>query len=448
MIEPGCLTDLLAVSTTRTVSETPDEKSLAMLSQDKSPLARFDLLGRSKVRKLSAAERKSEPALWRATASAFAKIQRNHFKFKSLSCWSYNIAVGCCHACRFCYVPSSQQTGAGKKIENTGPLATTLREHGILDPDADWGKYVLFRPWNEAAFLGSLKSAENTHSSKLNPDGNRAVILCSTTDPYQTVIIPGNAEKQNLLNHHCRHLVRRALDLILTKSTLNVRILTRSPLARQDFDLFKKFGDRLIFGMSIPTLDDELRKVYEPHAPGVQARLKTLQAAADAGIPIFVAMAPTYPECDTEDLRKTLEAIRPLKPLTIFHEPINVRAENVERIAKHAAELGMQARMKPQVFANPAAWRRYAIDQLMTVQKIAAELGMENRLHLWPDKSLKSKGPFMKARALLRTQSNRGQRVSAYEKQRGCKEDEAAYVKFQKWLTHWHGRISEWPGKK
>ena len=443
----GRLTRGSSASTTRTVSEPPDEKSLEILSKDASPLAAVDLLGRSKVRKLPAAERKSESDIRRVTSSAFAKIQRNHFKFKSLSCWAYNIAVGCTHACRFCYVPSSQQTGPGKKKENTGPLATTLREHGILDPDADWGKYVLFRPWDEAAFLDSLKRAEKTPRSKLNPDGNRAVILCSTTDPYQTVAIPGNPVKQKLLNDHCRHLVSRALELILTESTLNVRILTRSPLAKQDFALFKRFGNRLIFGMSIPTLDDELRRVYEPHAPGVQARLKTLQAAAEAGIPTFVAMAPTYPECDEADLRRTLEAIRPLKPLTIFHEPINVRAENVARIAKHAAELNMQARMKPAVFDNPTAWRRYAIDQLMTVQRIAAELGMEGQLHLWPDKSLKSKGPFMEARALLRTQSNRGQRVSACERGRGREEDEAAYAEFKTWLAHWHSRISEWPGK-
>ena len=430
------------------MSATSSQQSLELLSSDTSPLTPIDLLGRSKVRKLPAAQRKSETAVKRAAASAFARIQRNHFKFKSLSCWACNIAVGCKHACRFCYVPSSQQTGPGKKKENTAPLARTLREHGILDPDADWGTYVLFRPWNEKKFLASLKSAENKARSKLNPDGNRAIIFCSTTDPYQTVSIPGNAEKQDLLNRHCRHLVRRALELILAESTLNVRILTRSPLAIKDFDLFKRFGNRLIFGMSIPTLDDELRKVYEPHAPGVQARRKTLKAAAKAGIPTYVALAPTYPECDEADLRKTLEAIRPLKPLTIFHEPINVRAENVERIAKHAAELKMQARMKPEVFANPTAWRRYAIDQLMTVQKIARELGMEDHLHLWPDKSLKSKGAFLKARAMSRTPSNDWPHLSAHEKKQRRKEDEDAYAEFEQWLAHWHGRISEWPGKK
>ena len=398
------------------------------------PLGQVDLLGRSRVASDT-------------PDSAFVRIQRNKFKYKSLSSWACNIAVGCRHACRFCYVPSSQQTGPGKKKQNTGPLARTLREHGVLDPDADWGKYVLFRPWDEKRFLASLRRAERTPGNELNPDGNRAIILCSTTDPYQTASIPENPEKQNLLNHQCGFLVRRALELILANSTLNVRILTRSPLAKRDFDLFKRFGNRLVFGMSIPTLDDELRRVYEPHAPGVQARLNTLQAAADAGIPIYVAMAPTYPECDEADLRRTLEAIRPLKPLTIFHEPINVRAENVERIARHARELGMQARMTPEVFANASTWRRYAIDQLMAVQKIATELGMEAHLHLWPDKSLKSKGAFLKARNLLRAQSNPGRQMSAHERQRHREGHEAAYAGLEQWLAHWHGRISEWPGK-
>jgi hypothetical protein len=108
----------------------------------------------------------------------------------------------------------------------------------------------------------------------------------------------------------------------------------------------------------------------------------------------------------------------------------------------------MEAKMKPEVFADPASWRRYAIDQLMTVQKVATELGMEDQLHLWPDQSLKSKGAFLRARALLRANSTSGRRRTAHEKQRRSEEDEAAYAEFEKWLAHWHSRISEWPGKK
>ena len=47
-----------------------------------------------------------------------------------------------------------------------------------------------------------------------------------------------------MLLQHARQLVRRSLELIRDHSTLNVRILTRSPLARADFDLFKSFGTR------------------------------------------------------------------------------------------------------------------------------------------------------------------------------------------------------------
>jgi DNA repair photolyase len=242
--------------------------------------------------------------------------------------------------------------------------------------------------------------------------------------------------------------VRRALELILERSTLNVRILTRSPLAAQDFDLFKKFGNRLLFGMSLPTLKDSLLKVYEPNAPGPQARLRTLQKAAAERIPLYVAVAPTYPECDEEDLRRTLQAIRPLKPMTVFHEPINIRAENVKRIATHAAGLQPPVILKTEVFDNGPSWRRYAVDQLMTLQRVASELGMEDCLHLWPDKSLKSKGPFLKARqdAFHRARADRHETAFEHEQRRAA--DEAAYHRFVQWLAQWHERISEWPGKK
>ena len=88
-------------------------------------------------------------------------------------------------------------------------------------------------------------------------------------------------------------------------------------------------------------------------------------------------------------MRATPKAIRPLKPLTVFHEPINIRAENVQRIATHATELGVS--LRTEVFANGASWRRYAVEQLMTMQRVAGELDIEEHLHLWPDKSLKSK---------------------------------------------------------
>jgi DNA repair photolyase len=334
-----------------------------------------------------------------------AVIAENNFVYKSLSNWAFNVAVGCSHACRFCYVPSAATIKQGPR----------LAEYGIKDPDAEWGDYVLLRPWDEQKFLASLRSAENTPVKQLNPDGNRAVIYCSTTDPYQ-VIRHRDPDRQRELAAHSRFLVRRSLELIRDESTINVRILTRSPLARADFDLFKSFGKRLVFGMSLPTLRNDLAKVYEPKAPAPSQRLATLKAAVEADLHVFVAMAPTYPECDDDDLRATLKAVAELDPITIFHEPINIRAENVARIEAQAAN--MDVRLRTEVFDTRESWQDYAVSALHSVSELAKELGIKKHLHLWPDKSLGS-------------QSLIG-RIKKPQQ-------------FQERLDYWWNRISEWP---
>jgi DNA repair photolyase len=290
-----------------------------------------------------------------------------------------------------------------------------LAEYGVKDPDAEWGNYVLLRPWDEQKFLASLRSAENTPRKQLKPDGNRAVIYCSTTDPYQVIRHPDPARQRELAGH-ARFLVRRSLELIRDESTLNVRILTRSPLARADFDLFQSFGKRLVFGMSLPTLRNDLAKVYEPKAPAPSQRLATLHAAKDAGLYVFVAMAPTYPECDEVDLRATLKAVAELKPITIFHEPINIRAENVARIEEQAESVGVP--LRTEVFATRESWQNYAVNALHMVSELAKEIGISKRLHLWPDKSLGSQS--------LVERMPKPQRYQAR-------------------LEHWWNRISEWP---
>jgi DNA repair photolyase len=337
--------------------------------------------------------------------SAPAVISPNNFIYKSLSNWAFNIAVGCSHACRFCYVPSAATIKQGPK----------LAEFGVKDPDAEWGEYVLLRTWDEGKFLASLRAAEGTPIGSLKPDGNRAVFYCSTTDPYQ-VFHSADPEKRKNLGEQARRLVRRSLELIRDESTLNVRILTRSPLARADFDVFRSFGNRLLFGMSLPTLRNDLAKIYEPRAPAPSQRYAALQAAKEAGLNVYVAIAPTYPECDEEDLSRTIGAVAKLDPVTIFHEPINIRAENVARIAEQAEMCGVS--LRSEVFATRDRWERYAIGTFETVERLAKEHGIQDRLHLWPDKSL---GAARMARSV------------------------GDFAKHMRWLLKWWERKSEWP---
>jgi DNA repair photolyase len=297
---------------------------------------------------------------------------------------------------------------------STNRMAGKLKTMGVNDPDSEWGDYVFVRRWDEPVFLRSLASAEITHPELLRVDGNRAVMFCTTTDPYQ--VLPD----ASLHERHAQN-VRDALHAIRDFSTLNVRILTRSPLARTDFPLMKSFGPRLLFGMSLPTLNNRLAKVYEPKAPAPSQRLATLRAAKEAGLNVYVAVAPTYPECDEADLRATFAAIKELDPVTIFHEPINIRADNVARIARQAADAGVT--LKSEVFASREAWREYAVGQLRQVEILADIFKLTDRLHLWPDESLGSQESLKQFG----------------ERQLG------AFYSTEAWLNHHWSKVSAWP---
>lgn len=332
-------------------------------------------------------------------------INRNNFKYKSLSCFSINPFVGCQHACRFCYVPSVSA------IKLKAPLA----EFGVKDPDGEWGEYAFLRIWDERAFTKSLMAAESTPLADLNPDGNRAVMLSTTTDPYQT-LRGGDPVETAALNSQARIMVRRMLELIRDRSTLNVRILTRSPLAREDFDLYQTFGNRLVFGMSIPTLDDRLARLYEPKAPSPSRRLETLRLAVSKGIPIYAAVAPTYPEQGASELAAVLGEVGRLNPVTVFHEPINIRAENVERMRREAEAVGLKFRA--DAFETKDRWAEYAVGQLRMAEDVACQLGLGDRFHPWPDSS-------------LGTQQRRREGGAEYST----------------WLDRCWSRISAWPSK-
>lgn len=364
------------------------------------------------------------------------RIQLNHFKHKSLSDWACNIAVGCCHGCLVCYVPAVSAKFLAPKLKE---------KYGIDDPDAQWGDYTLLRPLDEELLLADIRSAENRSVKKLSADGNRAIMLCTTTDPYQTLTAP-NVVLQRRLNEERSRMVRRIIELVRDHSTLNIRILTRSPLARLDFDLFATLGDRLLFGMSLPTLNDRLARIYEPNAPSSTQRLATLRLAQDRGLNVFVAVAPTYAECDEADLRATLTAVKQLNPFTVYHEPINVRAENIARIAEHAQAAGEV--LNTAVFANPNTWRVYAMDSLRMVQRLAGEVGLLDRLHLWPDSGLESESAFHSIRKADWVQRNGDVTLTKEQKAELKRLNDAAYVEHTAWLQGWWSRISEWPGRE
>lgn len=160
--------------------------------------------------------------------------------------WSLNPYLGCSHACAYCYVPD---------------VAHLERPR--------WGTYTVVKRNLPRVLARELRTKEP-----------RDVFLSSATDPYQP------AEGPN-------RITRRCLEQLVTVDW-PLRVLTRSPLVTRDADLFARFSEMAV-GLSVPTLDEDLRRALEPGTPTIAARLRALRQLSETGLETYAHLMPAYP---------------------------------------------------------------------------------------------------------------------------------------------------------
>ncbi len=201
---------------------------------------------------------------------------------KSLCDYVINVATGCRHGCRFCYVPSTPAVDSREEM---------LEEKAeVDDPQRNWGSYILYRDDLPERLHQGLQK-KNFSDWKKTDRGRGIVMLSSGTDCYQD-------RRAAQITHGC------VQELI--EHDIPVRILSRSPNLTRDIDLFKKAGDRIAVGTSIPTFDASLVNALEPNAPPPQARWEALDQLFRAGVPRFVSFSPTYPTMSRGEIREAL----------------------------------------------------------------------------------------------------------------------------------------------
>jgi DNA repair photolyase len=109
----------------------------------------------------------------------------------------------------------------------------------------------------------------------------RSRISFSTVcDPYQPLELKYQITRQCLeILTHYRHSVS-----ILTKSTIIVR----------DVDILSKLY-KLKVSFTVTTMDEQVRRVFEPGAPSTEKRFKALRTLAHSGIRTSIFVAPVLP---------------------------------------------------------------------------------------------------------------------------------------------------------
>lgn len=291
-----------------------------------------------------------------------AVLSESGLHSKHLCDYVINVATGCRHGCKFCYVPSTPNIRTRPDMLN--------EEADVDDPQREWGQYVLYRDDLPDRLKGIL---HRKRTWKYTEFGQGIVGISFATDCY----MDGRAGMitREVINH-------------LSDNERYARILTRNPiLALQDLDAFQRAGEYVTIGSSIPSLNADEVGAIEIRAPPPQHRLRGLKKFNDHGVQTYVSMSPTYPTMQREDFEDLLSALGECDPDVIFHEPINPRGANFKMTVEAARNAGeTQLAIKLGELRDRETWINYAAEQFRWVQEIGEDSGLP--VHLWPDKQL------------------------------------------------------------
>lgn len=181
---------------------------------------------------------------------------------------SINPYQGCEHGCVYCYARPS---------------------HSYLDlsPGLDFETQIFYKP-NAAT---RLQEEWQKPAYECKP-----ITIGANTDPYQP------AEK--------KLAITRALLQQFAEYRHPVNIITKSHLVCRDIDLLSDLAsDRLCsVAISIPTLNDDLKRIMEPRVPAAASRLKAIRELTRAGIKVSVLIAPVIPAINDNEIETILDA--------------------------------------------------------------------------------------------------------------------------------------------
>jgi len=133
-------------------------------------------------------------------------------------------------------------------------------------------------PWGE--FVDVKINAPDLLRKDINEKPPGRVWISGVCDPYQP--IENNYE-----------LTRKCLGIVVGRGW-PITVQTKSPLVLRDIDLFRR-GTSIEVGLSITTADDDIRKLFEPNAPSIKERIKTLGELHDESIRTYAMIAPMLP---------------------------------------------------------------------------------------------------------------------------------------------------------
>lgn len=162
--------------------------------------------------------------------------------------YALNAYIGCAHGCRYCYADFMKRFTRHKE---------------------KWG-----------CFVDVKVNAAEVLQKQLEFSRPGLVSLGTVTDSYQPL--------------EAKYEVTRRCLKELTKASFPVSIITKSPLILRDLDLLKRLTE-VDIGITITTLKERIKMVFEPHSPSSEERFWAISRLSKEGIRTWLFFGPVLP---------------------------------------------------------------------------------------------------------------------------------------------------------
>ena len=236
-------------------------------------------------------------------------------------------------ACLFCCIYCSTPTILGRS-----PHTRILRFLGIKHRDA-----FIQRLDADATLIDQLTKKDGTPRYK---DDQGVVILSPIVDPLSN---------EEVLEQSLR-LILILMELtgwdvrILTKSLLIKKVMTRIP---------ENYHHRIICGLSIGTLDDNIAKIVEKMTPTPTRRLKAYHELQQSGFRTYSMHCPILPQTDyTAYADRLVNSTNWEKDELVWCEALNTRGDSMANTIRALARAGYQkeAELLSDISGSTALW--------------------------------------------------------------------------------------------
>ena len=183
--------------------------------------------------------------------------------------YSMNLYQGCEHGCSYCFArPTHEFWGYSAGVDFERRLMVKKNAPELLEKTFQKKSYV-----------------------------PKIIMLSGNTDCYQPI------ERQFEIT---RKLLQVCLDY-----RHPVAIITKNALVLRDIDILEKMAEKNLISvsLSIPTINEDLRRVMEPRTSTAKNKLKAIEVLSSKNIPVNVMIAPVIPGLTSDESLGIMKAV-------------------------------------------------------------------------------------------------------------------------------------------